>query len=360
MRIAEQLRYWGIGLACFIVLLWLLADAVLPFILGAALAYLTDPLADRLERMGLSRLLATVVITIAWLALGFVLIILLVPPLLQQIANALAAAPSYFESVRAFLQTQFPSMAENDSALQGAVEKLRSRADEWSVTVLKGLWTGGLAVVDFISVAVITPVVAFYLLYDWDRMVAWIDDALPRQHRQTIRTLMAQLDKTMAGFVRGQLSVCAILGAFYAVALTLIGLPFGLLIGAFAGLISFIPFVGSILGGLTSVGVAVVHFWGEWGTIAAVAVVFIAGQAAEGNFLTPKLVGGSVGLHPVWLLFALSAFGTLFGFAGLLIAVPTAAAIGVFGRFFLERYKEGRLYLGSDVAPDAPARKTQK
>lgn len=360
MRIAEQLRYWGIGFAVFVVLLWLLADAVLPFILGAALAYLTDPLADRLERMGFSRLVSTILITIGSLAAGSVLMILLVPPLLQQIANALTAAPSYFESLRVFVHTHFPTVAEDNSALQSAVENLRSRADEWSVAVLKGLWTGGLAVVDFVSVAVITPVVAFYLLYDWDRMVTWIDDALPRQHQATIRKLMVQLDKTMAGFVRGQLSVCAILGSFYAIALSVLGLPFGLLIGAFSGLISFIPFVGSILGGITSIGLAVVHFWGEWGTIAAVAAVFATGQMVEGNFLSPKLVGDNVGLHPVWLLFALSAFGTLFGFVGLLIAVPAASAIGVFGRFFLDQYKEGRLYLGSDVGKDQPARRQQE
>jgi predicted PurR-regulated permease PerM len=158
---------------------------------------------------------------------------------------------------------------------------------------------------------------------------------------------MGELDRVLAGFVRGQLMVCAILGTFYAVALSLIGLQFGLLIGAFAGLISFIPFVGSILGGLVSIGVAVVQFWDQPWMIAVVGVVFAAGQAVEGNFLTPKLVGGKVGLHPVWLMFALSAFGSLFGFVGLLVAVPAAASIGVFGRFLIERYKDGRLYRGS-------------
>ncbi len=154
--------------------------------------------------------------------------------------------------------------------------------------------------------------------------------------------------------------VCTILGMFYAVALSLIGLQFGLLIGAFAGLISFIPFVGSIFGGILSIGVAVAQFWNEPVMIAAVAIVFAVGQAVEGNFLTPKLVGGKVGLHPVWLMFALSAFGSLFGFVGLLVAVPSAAAIGVFGRFLIERYQNGRLYQGSAEWQDRMAAKNDQ
>ena len=352
MRLAIQARWWGVGCAVIILVLWVLSDALLPFILGAAIAYFTDPVADRLERMGFSRLMATALITAVMLSTAVVAIVLLVPPLLQQVANAVAAAPGYFETFRSFVQSYAPSLAEDDSALKNAVTKLRGRADEWSVSILKGLWTGGLAVVDFISIVVITPVVAFYLLYDWDRLVAWVDDALPRQHQPVIRHLVSELDRVLAGFVHGQFSVCMILGSFYAIALTIIGLQFGLLIGAFAGLVSFIPFVGSILGGLASIGVAIVQFWGEPGLIAAVAVVFLVGQAAEGNVLTPKLVGGSVGLHPVWLLFALSAFGALFSFAGLLVAVPAAAAIGVFGRFLVERYKDGPLYQGGAGTPN--------
>ena len=347
MTMGEQLRWWGIGFAAFVVLLWFLADAILPFVLGAALAYLTDPLADRLERAGLSRLLATVVITAGSLGAAVLALVLIIPTLIDQVRSAIASAPAYVEWLRGVAAANLPSLSDQDSALRGAMESLRARAEGWSVAVLKGLWSGGLAVIDFVALVVITPVVAFYLLYDWDRMVAAVDGCLPRQHRDTIHRLAGELDRVLAGFVRGQLMVCALLGTFYAVALSLIGLQFGLLIGAFAGLISFIPFVGSILGGLLSIGVAVVQFWGEPWMIAAVAVVFVAGQAVEGNFLTPKLVGGRIGLHPVWLIFALSAFGALFGFVGLLIAVPAAAGIGVLGRFGIERYKDGRLYRGS-------------
>jgi predicted PurR-regulated permease PerM len=347
MTMGEQLRWWGIGFAVFIVLLWFLTDAILPFVLGAALAYLTDPLADRLERAGLSRILATVVITLATLGIAVLALLLIIPTLIKQVQSVIASAPTYIEWLRATVTEFLPSISDEDSALRGMLENLRGRADEWSVSVLKKLWSGSLAVFDFVALVVITPVVAFYLLYDWDHMIAGADDCLPRQHRDKIHRLMRELDQVLAGFVRGQLSVCAIQGTFYAIALSVIGLQFGLLIGAFAGLISFIPFVGSILGGVVSIGVAAAQFWDQPQMIAAVAVVFVIGQAVEGNFLTPKLVGGQIGLHPVWLLFSLSAFGSLFGFVGLLVAVPAAAGIGVLGRFLVEHYKGGRLYRGS-------------
>jgi predicted PurR-regulated permease PerM len=347
MTMGEQLRWWGIGFAVFIVLLWLLKAVVLPFVLGAGLAYLTDPIADRLQRQGMSRLLATVVIAVGALAVVLLALLLVIPTLIEQIRHAIAAVPAEVEWLRKTAESRLPALADAESALRAALDGLRARAADWSTSVLKSLWSGGVAAIDFISVVAITPVVAFYLLYDWDRMVAAIDDCLPRQHRDTIRQVMRDVDRVLAGFVRGQLSVCAILGAFYAIALSLIGLQFGLLIGAFAGLISFIPFVGTILGGVASVGVAALQFWGQPQWIAAVLAVFVLGQQIEGNFLTPKLVGGQVGLHPVWLIFALSAFGSLFGFVGLLIAVPSAAAIGVIGRFLIEQYKQGGLYRGS-------------
>jgi predicted PurR-regulated permease PerM len=226
---------------------------------------------------------------------------------------------------------------------------------EASVAIVEGVFSGGLALIDFISLAVITPVVAFYMLLDWDRMVDEIDHWLPRRHAPAIRRVAGDIDSVLAGFVRGQFTVCLILGTFYALALVAIGLNFGLVVGLFAGLVSFIPFVGSLMGGALSIGIALVQFWGDWVMIAAVAGVFLVGQAVEGNFLTPKLVGGSVGLHPVWLMFALACFGAAMGFTGLLIAVPAAASIGVLVRFGLEQYRAGRLYQGGEaLLPDDP------
>jgi len=346
MTVREQLGYWGLGLAVFTVLLWLLSAALLPFVLGAAIAYLTDPLADWLEHHGFGRVLATVAITVSSIGAIVLALFLVIPLLIEQVRMAVAHAPGFVDEVRGLASVWLPEIETDGSLLNRAVTDLRDNTQSWSVDLLRRLWSGGIALVNFLAVILVTPVVAFYLLMDWDRMVAGIDDYLPRQHRETIHALTRELDRVLAGFVRGQLTVCLVLGAFYAIALMIIGLNFGLLIGVFAGVISFIPFVGSILGGLLSIGVAAVQFWDNPVWILVVAIIFAVGQLTEGNFLTPKLVGGRVGLHPVWLLFALSAFGAALGFVGLLVAVPAAAAIGVVGRFLAGQYKGGRLYQG--------------
>ena len=347
MTVQEQVRYWGIGAVVFAVLLWFLADALLPFVLGAAIAYLTDPWADWLEDHGFSRVLATVVITV--LSVGTVVlgILLVVPLMVDQVQQLVDRAPGYVDQARALMVQWLPDAEVEGSFLNTALANLRENAQSWSVSVIQRVGSFGIAVVNVVAVLLVTPVVAFYLLMDWDDMIEGIDDYLPREHRDEIRYVARELDRVLSGFVRGQLTVCMILGIFYAVALMVVGLNFGLLIGVFAGLISFIPFVGSILGGLLSIGVAATQFWSDPVWIAAVAIIFAAGQAIEGNFLTPKLVGDKVGLHPVWLMFALSAFGVVFGFVGLLVAVPCAAAIGVLGRYTAMQYKGGRLYQGS-------------
>jgi predicted PurR-regulated permease PerM len=188
--------------------------------------------------------------------------------------------------------------------------------------------------------------VAFYLLLDWDNMVARIDAWVPRDHKDVVRSLARDIDRVLAGFVRGQVSVCLILGTFYAVSLMIAGLQFGLIVGAIAGLVTFIPYVGALIGGMLAIGLALFQFWGDWMQIGLIAAIFAVGQFMEGNVITPRLVGKSVGLHPVWLLFALSAFGTLFGFAGMLVAVPVAAAIGVLARFGIAQYQRSVLYQG--------------
>ena len=234
--------------------------------------------------------------------------------------------------------------------LGGSGEKLV----QWLGTLFSGLLGGGLAVVNFISLMVITPVVAFYLRRDWDKMIARIDSWLPRQYAEVIRARASEIDRTLAGFVRGQFSVCLVMGIYYGLALTLVGLDFGLVSGLISGAISFIPYVGALLGFGVSIVVAVIQFWPDMVWIAAVAVVFGIGQFAEGNFISPKLVGDKVGLHPVWLMFALLAFGAVFGFVGVLIAVPVAAVIGVLTRFSIGRYLQSRMYLGGGAAAANP------
>jgi len=351
IALRRQIMFWLVALAFFLLFLWLFSDILLPFVAGMALAYFLDPVADLFERWGFSRLLATVVILFLFVLVFIVSLMLIIPILGGQVSEFLAYLPKLVTS----LQSLFASI-ENDwlrkfigmesTTLRDNMGELTRQGAGWLATLVQKLWDSGKAIVSLASLLVVTPVVAFYLLYDWDRMVETVDSWLPRDHRDTIHALLVDINEAVAGFVRGQGTLCIILGAFYGIGLTLAGLNFGLLIGLFAGLVSFIPYVGSLSGFVLSVGVALVQFWPDWVPIAMVVAIFVAGQFLEGNILQPKLVGGSVGLHPVWLMFALFAFGSLFGFTGMMVAVPVSAAIGVVVRFALGRYLVSELYWG--------------
>ncbi len=348
----KQLKWWGISAVVLVALFWILGGALLPYISGAAIAYFLDPLADRLEKMGLSRLWATVVICTLTAMLALLAVLLVLPLLIDQLVGLTKAAPALVAQFQTWLGERFPQMFVEDSMLRRGLLSLQNLLKDQSLVLVNGVLNSSLAVFDFIILLVITPVVSFYLLLDWDRLVAKIDTWLPREHLGTIRGLARDIDRVLAGFVRGQITVSSILGSFYAISLVLIGLQFGAVIGLVAGLISFIPFVGSIIGGGLSIGVALFQFWDDPIWIGAVVAVFAVGQFVEGNILSPKLVGGSVGLHPVWLMFSLSAFGSLLGFVGLLIAVPVSASIGVVGRFLMEQYMDGPLYKGPQKPED--------
>lgn len=352
----ETLTYWGIAAAGLLLFLYVFSGILAPFLFGAAIAYMTDPLADRLEATGLSRVVATVLINIAAFLVVVIAVLSVAPLLIDQAQELVQAAPGYVEDVAIKAHQAFPGLFPDFSAPaptaaaaegdEGAASALAEPAKRWGLSALKRVVSGGLAFIDFLSVVVITPIVAFYLLLDWDRLVTSIDSVLPRTHVDTIRKLAREIDDTLSAFLRGQLLVCLILGSFYAAALTFAGLPYGALVGIFAGIISFVPFVGSMIGLLLSVGIALATFWGEWWHIALIAGIFLFGQAVEGNVLTPLMVGERVGLHPVWLIFALSAFGSVLGFAGLLAAVPMAASIGVVARWGLNQYQQSQLYNG--------------
>ena len=340
-------------LAAFLVLalaLWLLSEILLPFVVGLVLAYLLTPIVDRLERLGVNRMIASLLLVII-VVLAFVWMILLVAPLLgSQLGSFIENVPRYIArlqklaSDRPWVQEIFGGSFGADKSMGDLV----SQGIGWITTFLKSLWSGGRALVSLFSLLVIAPVVSFYFIYDWHRMVARVDSWIPVHQRAVVRQLAREVDAAISGFVRGQTGVCLILGSFYAIALTLTGLNFGMLIGLASGAITFIPYVGSTTGLVLSLGVAIAQYWPEWTSIVTVLAVFMVGQFLEGNILSPKLVGESVGLHPVWLIFALLAFGYLFGFVGLLVAVPLAATIGVLARFALKRYRESSLYTGVD------------
>lgn len=344
----KQAKYWGIFFAIFVAVVWFMGNTLLPFIIGAAVAYFLDPVADRLEARGFSRVMATSIITLFAL-LFFVLAVVIIAPLLaDQLQSLVRAVPKYIGSLLEFLSAKFPSLTDENSSIRRGLEAMEDTIKSGGIELAERVLASSLKVVDFLLVLFVAPVVAFYLLLDWDNLVAKVDGLLPREHVGQIRQIARDIDGVLSGFVRGQTTVCGILAIYYSVALIIIGLQFGIIVGFITGLISFIPFVGAIIGGALSIGLAIFQFWDQPAMIGAVAGVFAVGQMLEGNFLTPKLVGGSVGLHPVWLMFALAAFGSIFGFAGLLIAVPVAAAIGVVGRFAIAQYKQGKLYTGPE------------
>ena len=367
MTLQRQLLFWLGGFAALLLCLYQLSGVLMPFAAGLVLGYLLDPVVTRLQRLGLNRLgAALLILAIFILALALALI-LLVPVLGRQFASFIEKFPDYVVRVQALASAGGGSMLEKyfGSALeflglQGTVsaEDIRRSLGEgvsaglqWFAGFIRSLISGSGALISVVSLLIVTPVVAFYMLVDWDRMIDTVDTWLPRRHRETIRALARDIDRALAGFVRGQSIVCVILGLYYGIALSVTGLNFGFLIGFATGLLGFVPYVGALAGLVLSICVAIAQGWPSWTLPLLVLGVFGVGQVLEGYVLSPNLVGASVGLHPVWMMLALFAFGNLFGLTGLLLAVPAAAALGVLARFGLRRYLASPLYHGVSTPP---------
>jgi len=352
MSFTRPVAFWSAALAVFVALVWLLHEILLPFVAGIVLGYLLDPLANRLERLGIGRLAASMlIIGVSGFALIF-LVILMAPILIGQLAAFVEALPGYVSRLHALVTdpnrpwlTKIVGASLGDENLSDAAKQ----ASAGALLFLRSLMAGGQALVSAFWLLVITPVVAFYMIYDWQRIIAAVDGWLPRAHAGTIRTLAGEIDAAIAGFIRGQTGICLIVASLYAAGLTMIGLHYGLLIGAVAGFLSFIPYVGSLTGFLLAVGVALAQFWPDAVPILSVVGVCIVCQFLEDYVLAPALVGSIIGLHPLWLMFSLFAFGYLFGFVGLLLAVPLAAAFTVLVRFALRQYLASTLYSGKET-----------
>ena len=351
LPVEKQLWIWGIVAVLFGLTLWFLGDVLLPFVIGGAFAYFLDPVADRLEAAGLSRAVATAVITVCGVLVFAAVILVVVPTLIEQTIGLVAVLPDLVHDLNGFVATNFPAILDESSTVRQTIIGLLNTLQDNAGELLNSMLASVGSLVNIVVLIVIVPVVSVYLLLDWDRMIAAIDDLLPRDHAPVIRKLAGEIDQTLSSFVRGMGTVCLILGTYYAVALMLVGLNFGLVVGLVAGLLTFIPYLGALIGGALAIGLALFQFWGDWASVAIVALIFMSGQTIEGNILTPKMVGSSVGLHAVWLLLALSVFGALFGFVGMLVAVPVAAAIGVLARFGAEQYKGSLLYRGMQDKP---------
>jgi predicted PurR-regulated permease PerM len=347
MSLRHQLMFWLAAFIVFAFFLWLLSEILLPFVAGAALAYLLNPLADRLERMGLYRTLAALLIVGVAVAALVLLVFLVVPLVIEQLTALTDSLPGYVARLQA-LMADIPWLRRfmNSGDSGKTIENVVTQSSGWLAAVLASVWTGSKALISFASLLVVMPVVTFYLLLDWRRLVDTLDGLIPRQHRGPVREIFRQIDRVVTKFIRGQSGVCLILGVFYAVALSLAGLNFGWVIGIVSGLLTFVPYVGSMVGLVLAVAIAVAQFWPDWTWILVVFGICCVGQFLEGNVLVPNLVGKNVGLHPLLLIFAMFAFGYLFGLVGLLVAVPLAATIGVLSRFALEQYFASPFYTG--------------
>ena len=324
-------------------LLWNISDILAPFILGGILAYLLDPMADKMESFGVPRLLTALTVSLFALFVLMTAAILVIPIIFDQINQIIGFIPYITNEFYLVMQKGFKVLNLGEVEDIDLVN-LSKNLNEVSPIFAKSIFNSSFAILDFIFLLMVTPIVAIYLLVDWDKIIKEVEKVIPRRLEPTISQIVIEMHKTVASFLRGQFSVCIILAIFYAASLTALGLEYGLLVGLFSGLISFIPLIGAILGGLVALVVSLAQFWQtpEW--VGVVLIIFLFGQVLEGNLLTPRLVGKSVKLHPLWIIFSVTCFGSLMGWVGVILAVPSAACIAVLVRFSLKIYFETDFY----------------
>ena len=353
-RLSPNATFWVLFVSLSLIALLVFSEILLPFAAGFVLAYLFQPFVDRMNRWGIDRGVGAFIIIAVVTLIIAIIAALILPPVIDQLAQLIQEIPRYYQEARTYILDHYgrylPPGGSRASGPQapGLPPQITQDLAPWLLSQLQTLLQGSLALFNSLALMFLTPVVTFFLLRDWDQMIAGIEKLIPRQDAPVIKKIAHEIDATISGYLRGLLIVLLILSAFYMVALGAVGLHYGLVIGLGAGLVSFVPYLGSTSGFLVSGAVALSQFWPDYTRIALVCGIFVLGQIIEGNVLTPKIVGDKVGLHPVWLLFALIASGYLFGFTGLLISVPMAAAIGVLVRFAVRKYYGSPLYEGED------------
>ena len=354
----HQALFWLGALVVLLVGLAVFKDILLPFVTGILLAYFLNPLTDKLERMGLSRTLAAGLLVGVFGTLLVVGIVLLAPVLAAQVETLAKSLPGSIErarkAVEAMARERLGShFAMVQVAIDRAVAELQTNGSSLFAAAASALWSRGAALINLLSLVLITPLVVFYLLVDWHPMLERARLWLPRDHVATVESLAGDINDAVAAFIRGQGAVCLCLGVFYAVGLTLVGLPYGSLVGLATGVMGFVPMVGWVMGTAIAMGIALVEFAPKFTPVLSVLAVMIAGMVLDTVLLSPRLVGKKVGLHPVWLIFALFAFSYLFGIVGTLVAVPVSAALAVLARFGIARYLDSEVYHGHEVVDPA-------
>ncbi len=354
LRLREKLALWLIIALLFGFFIFLIKGILLPFVVAAIIAYFLNPAADKLESWNVSRGVATLILCCSFFMVVAVVTSVLLPIFSDQFFAFIHKMPEY----SLYIQTHWLPRVSNaiDQIDPEAIAKGKEILGDASASIIQyfaliiaGVWTSGLALVNLLSLLFITPIVVYYLLKDWDTFIERINQLLPLEYAPTIRQQCHEIDKIISAYIRGQTNVCLFLAVFYGVGLTLAGLQFGLLIGIATGILSFIPYVGMLFGFVIGMIVGTVQFWGDWMHLSVIVMVYVAGQILEGNFVTPRLIGNKVGLHPLWIIFGLLCGGAIFGFLGILIAVPVTAVIGVLIRFFVNNYHHSILYLGKRV-----------
>jgi predicted PurR-regulated permease PerM len=362
----KQVLFWSVTGIAFVLVILLLQKILLPFVAGLVLAYALDPLVGRLQKWGLGRLLATSLVVLLLVLIFIIVLVVLLPMLATQAQQLIASVPAEIERLapifKAWAREQLgPRFAAVNAEIDQALSNSSQNWASYAGVVLQSILERSSAFLNFLSVLFITPIVVFYWLIDWPQMLKKLSDWLPRDHEQTLRSLAGDIDKSVAAFIRGQGVVCLVLGTLYTVGLSVIALDYGLLIGIATGVLSFVPVVGTAIGLITASIVAVVQGWPDITLLLMVIAIFGFGQALDSGFLSPRIVGPAIGLHPVALIFALIVFSYMFGFVGVLVAVPVSAAIGVLIRFGLKLYLKSEIYRGSSSgaktnalpAPDA-------
>lgn len=338
MRITRPATFWLAVSALALVTLVLLRQILLPFVVGTLLAYLLVPVVDRLERLGISRSLAALAVFLPLVAALVAFLLVMLPAIIGELRFFVEEFPGYVTRLQSLMSDASRPwlrsvMGDELHIEQSTAEIAKTMGSNWLDGVLRSLWSSGLALISLLSLIVVTPIISVYLAIDWQRMIATVDGWFPPAYRDDMRALGREIHDTVAGFVRGQVVICLVLAVLYATALKMTGLNHAILIGVTAGLISFVPYFGAATGCLVAACVAMAQFWPNWAPVAVVGGIFVVGEMLADYVLSPRFIGRRVNLNPVWMMFALFAFGWLFGFIGVLLAIPLAASLGVILRF---------------------------
>lgn len=342
------LFFWFLSASALLILFYATREILFPFVFGLILAYLSAPLVKRIEEKGFSRLNATLTICIPLFCILFGLLFLLIPLLKTQVSHLIIDLPNLTAGLQHYIIQNLDSIQKYVPrkewiALRHEVLDYLPNAVSWLLHFIKGILMNGLVIANLLLLLTIVPITTFYLMRDWELIRNSLQSLIPRSNYKDCITIFNEMDMRLSGFIRGQLIVSAILAIYYATALTIFDIEYNILLGVLTGFFTFIPYIGIMSGFISCLFVTLYQF-GDWPHFLGLCFIFLVGQMLEGGVLLPRIMGKRVGLHPLWIIFALLAGGLLFGFVGLLLSIPLASILGVLIRFFKNKYTLSRIY----------------